>query len=235
MFDIISDQMFRGYLWPVLGVIVLLIAVFAVRFRRLPIKESIKMFPIIFMSAGYFLLVTKIAPEVTDRYMMPLFPVVLLLAFCFLYVLIYALLPAKKQLALAMCTVFGLFLCMPTLKGTVPSYSYNWMKEHTELMKQYSDKKAVYIDREFYWWEYYDLIQVMKENSDFYVISYARIIQDEIDSALEYTAEDEEVIVYVGNTQLDEEITEYIKNTVKAKEMVLLDQFSRYTVYRAIR
>ena len=102
-------------------------------------------------------------------------------------------------------------------------------------MKQYSDKKAVYIDREFYWWEYYDLIQVMRENSDFYVISYARIIQDEIDSALEYTAEDEEVIVYVGNTQLDEEITEYIKNTVKAKEMVLLDQFSRYTVYRAIR
>ena len=75
----------------------------------------------------------------------------------------------------------------------------------------------------------------MKENSDFYVISYARIIQDEIDSALEYTAEDVEVIVYVGNTQLGEEITEYIKNTVKAKEMVLLDQFSRYTVYRAIR
>ena len=71
--------------------------------------------------------------------------------------------PAKKQLALAVCAAFGLFLCIPTLKGRVPAYAYSGMKEHTELMKQYSDKKAVYIDREFYWWEYYDLIQVMKE------------------------------------------------------------------------
>ena len=109
------------------------------------------------------------------------------------------------------------------------------MKPHTELMKQYADKKAVYIDREFYWWEYYDLMQVMRENSDFYVISYAKIIQDDIDSALEYAAEDEEVIVYVGNTALDAEITEYIKNTVQAREMIPLDQFNRYTVYRAVR
>ena len=235
MFDIISDQMFRGYLWPVLGVLAALLLVFVIRFRRLPLKEGGKLLPVIFMAAGYFLLVTKIAPEVTDRYMMPLFPVVLLLAVCALYVLVHGLLPVRKQLALAVCAAFGLFLCVPVLQGTIPTYSYNWMKPHTELMKQYADKKAVYIDREFYWWEYYDLMQVMRENSDFYVISYAKIIQDDIDSALEYAAEDEEVIVYVGNTALDAEITEYIKNTVQAREMIPLDQFNRYTVYRAVR
>lgn len=235
MFNTLSDQMFCGYLWPILGILAILLLAFIIRFRRLPLKEGGKLLPMMFMSAGYFLLVTKIAPEVTSRYMMPLFPVVLLLALCVLYVLVYGLLPSKKQLALVICAAFGLFVCMPTLQGTVPSYSYNWMKPHTELMKQYADKKAVYIDREFYWWEYYDLMQVMRENSDFYVISYARIIQDDIDSALEYTAEDDEVIVYVGNTALDEEITEYIKNTVKAKEMILLDQFNRYTVYRGVR
>lgn len=234
MFDIISDQMFRGYLWPVLGAIVVLIALFVLRFKRLPLKESMKMLPVVFMSAGYFLLVTKIAPEITDRYMMPLFPIVLLLAICFFYML-FGRLAFRKEASLAVCAVFGLFLCIPILKGTVPAYAYSGMKAHTELMKQYADKKAVYIDREFYWWEYYSLMQVMRENSDFYVISYAQIIQDEIDSALEYAGGDDEVIVYVGNTALDEEITEYIKNTVKAKEMIPLDQFSRYTVYRAVR
>ena len=90
-----------------------------------------KMLPVVFMSAGYFLLVTKIAPEITDRYMMPLFPVVLLLAICFFYML-FGKLAFRREASLAVCAVFGLFLCMPTLQGTVPSYSYNWMKPHTD-------------------------------------------------------------------------------------------------------
>ena len=39
MFDIISDQMFRGYLWPVLGVIVVLIVLLCCALKGFPSKK----------------------------------------------------------------------------------------------------------------------------------------------------------------------------------------------------
>ena len=234
MFQIISSQMFRGYLGWLLGTVAVLLVIYSVWKKRLPVRELSKTLPVIFMAAGYFLLVTKVAPYITDRYMMPIYPVVFLLVFGFLYWLVRNLLK-KEVISALVCAALGLFLCLPQLKGQIPGYAYSYVQPHADLLREYADKKAVYIDREFYWWEYYDIVQLMKEHDAYYVISYSRIVQEWIDSALEATGDDDEVIVYIGNSGLDEEIKEYIQETLDAREMVLLDQYSRWTIYRAVR
>lgn len=234
MFQIISGQMFRGYLGWFLGAMVLLLIVGGIAKKRLPVSEWSKTLPVIFMAVGYFLLVTKVAPELTDRYMMPIYPVVFLLVFGFLYWLVRELLK-KEVISGLVCAALGLFLCLPQLQGKIPEYSYIYMKPHVDLIREYADKKAVYIDQQFYWWEYYDVVQMLKEHDFYYVISYSQIVQEWIDSALAATEDDDEVIVYIGNAGLDEEMKEYIRETLDAREMVLLDQYSRWTIYRAVR
>lgn len=234
MFRIISDQMFGGYLWIVLGGIVILLILDIAFYKRLPLKELSQTFPVIFMAAGYFLLVTKIAPYIIDRYLMPIYPVVFLLAVGYSYWLVTDLWK-KKGISIAVCAGVIALGLWPLRNGTIPEYGFAYVRDTRELLKQYADKKAVYIDREFYWWEYYNIVQLMKEQDAFYVISYAAIVQDEIDTALQAIGDDGEVIVYVGNSELDEEITEYIKNTVGAQEMELLAEHSRWTIYRGVR
>ena len=56
------------------------------------------------------------------------------------------------------------------------------------------------------WWEYYDVIQLLKEYKGFYCISYAAIT-DDIKAGMEALEGQQDVIVYVGNSELDEEIT----------------------------
>lgn len=234
MFNIISRQMFGGRLWLVLAVIVLLLFADSVVRRKIPFQPFLKAMPVIFMCAWYFLIVTKIAPYIIDRYMMPIYPVIFVLAAGFVYWLAADLLK-REGFAVTACTALLILGILPVLQGEIPSYAFCNEQMHKERIQQYSDKKAVYIDREFYWWEYYNIVQMLKEHEEFYVISYARIVQWEIDAALEELAEDEEVIVYVGNSELDEEITEYIRNTVRAEELVLLDEYSRWKIYRGIR
>ena len=66
-------------------------------------------------------------------------------------------------------------------------------------------------------------------------ISYAQIVRWEIEDDLKRTYGDDETIVFVGNSALDEEITAYIKDTVRADEMILLDEYERWKIYRAVR
>ncbi len=234
MFNIISEQMFGGHLWLVLTLIILLLFVDSILRRRVPFQPFLKAMPLLFMCAGYFLIVTKIAPYIIDRYMMPIYPVIFALAAGFIYWLTEDLF-RREVMGVVVCTVCLVLGILPILQGEIPRYAFREEQAHKELIQQYADKKAVYIDREFYWWEYYNIVQMLKEHKQFYVISYARIVQWEIDAALEELAGDDEVIVYVGNSELDEEITEYIGNTVGAKEMVLLDEYNRWKIYRGVR
>ena len=46
---------------------------------------------------------------------------------------------------------------------------------------------------------------------------------------------EDQVIVYVGNSELDEEITAYIQETVGAEQMTLIDEYDRWKIYLADR
>lgn len=78
------------------------------------------------------------------------------------------------------------------------------------------------------------MIQLLKEYKGFYCISYAAIT-DDIKAGMEALEGQQDVIVYVGNSELDEEITAYIQVTVGAEEMTLLDEYGRWKIYLAER
>ena len=42
------------------------------------------------------------------------------------------------------------------------------------------------------------------------------------------------MIVYVGDSELDEEITAYIREAVGAERLELIDEYSRWKIYRGI-
>jgi hypothetical protein len=232
MLGFLSDQLFGGFLLPLLAAALILLAVYLVKRRSFPWKELEKLYPVIFMTGCYFLLVTKIAPYVTDRYVMPIYPFVYLILVGGLCWLLGRLINLRT--AVALCSVLFLGLSLGKLGKGVPAYAYTGFQAHEELAEEYSDLYCVYIDREYNWWEYYGVVQLLKEYKEFYCISYAAITPD-IQAAMEALDEEEQVIVYVGNSELDEEITAYIQETVGAQSMELIDEYDRWKIYLASR
>lgn len=230
MTKILSDQLFGGWLFVLLAFALLLLVVYFIRYRSFPWKELKRLYPVIFMTFCYFLVVTKIAPYQTDRYLMPIYPFVYLIAVGGLAWLLGRLIRPGK--ALALCTLVFLSATVGKLSEGAPGYAYTEFQKHQSLAKEYSDTYCVYIDREYNWWEYYGVVQLLQEYKGFYCISYAAITED-IPAAMEKFADADQVVVYVGDSELNEEITDYISETVGAVEMQPLDEFDRYHIYLA--
>lgn len=228
MFHIINEQLFGGFFWWILLAVFLLLGVYIYKIPKFPWKELEKLYPVGIMSIGYFALVTKIAPFMTDRYLMPIYPFVYLIVAGGSCWLLEKLIPEKVACALGLVAFLG--LSMGKLNQETPGYAYKNFLEHTQLASEYADTYCVYIDREFNWWEYYSVIQLLKEYKSFYCISYAAII-DDIGVAMQALENEEQVIVFVGDSELNEEITTFIQGVVGAEEMELIDEYDRWKIY----
>lgn len=230
MVKILNDQLFGGWLFAILTLAVLLLIVYLIKHRSFPWKELDRLYPVVFMTLCYFLMVTKIAPYMTDRYLMPVYAFVYLIAVGgFAWLLGKLIRPGR---ALAVCSAVFLAATAGKLAQGAPGYAYADFQKHQALAEEYGDTYCVYIDREYNWWEYYGVIQLLQEYKGFYCISYAAITED-IPAAMEKFADADQVVVYVGDSELNEEITDYISKTVGAVEMQPLDEFDRYHIYLA--
>lgn len=232
MLRFLDAQLFGGWLWLLLMAGVILLVIYGIKYKNFPLRELKKLFPILFMTGGYFVLVTKIAPYATDRYLMPIYPFVYLIAVGGLCWLLGKLIPQKP--AVAVCAIAFLGLSVGSLSKGAPGYAFTDFKQHLEQAREYSDRYCVYIDREYNWWEYYGVIQLLKEYKGFYCISYAAIT-DDIQTGMEALEDENDVIVFVGDSELNEEITAYIQDTVGAQRMTLLDEYNRWKIYLAER
>ena len=207
MFGFVNEQLFGGCLVLLLVLAVILAVVYLRKSGKFPWRELGKLFPALFMAGGYFVLVTKIAPYTTDRYLMPIYPISYLIAVGGLCWILGKF--VKRRIVWAVCGAVFLGLSVNEFANGIPHYAYADFKPHLELAEEYSDTYCVYIDREYDWWEYYHVIQLLKEHKGFYCISYAAIT-DDIRGGMEKLDGEKQVIVYVGNSELDEEITAYI-------------------------
>lgn len=232
MLRYLDEQLFGSCLLLLLVAAVILLVIYLLKEKKLPLKELKKLFPIVFMTGGYFVLVTKIAPYATDRYLMPIYALVYLTAVgCVCWLLKKLLL---DRLAIAICAIVFMGLSVVSFREGAPAYAFTGFQEHLSQAQEYSNRYCVYIDREYDWWEYYIVIQLLKEYKGFYCISYAAIT-DDIKTGMEALEEEDSVIVYVGDSELNEEITAYIQETVGAEEMTLLDEYERWKIYLAER
>ncbi len=232
MLRFLDLQLFGGCLLLLVVLAGLLFAVYLGKYKSFPWKELGKLYPILFMTSGYFALVTKIAPYATDRYLMPIYPFVFLIAAGGVCWLLGKLIPLRLA-ATAGILLFAGLSAKQLSKGT-PDYAYTDFRAHLDQAKTYSDAYCVYIDREYNWWEYYGVIQLLKEYKGFYCISYAAITED-IETGLEALEGQENVIVYVGDSELNEEISAYIQGAVGAERMTLIDEYDRWKIYLADR
>ena len=232
MFSYVNEQLFGGFLIGLLFLAAVLLAVYVWKRKRFPWKELDSLFPVLFMTGGYFVLVTKIAPYITDRYLMPIYPFVYLIVMGGICWLLGKF--VKQRAAWAICGAAFLGMSVGTFAREVPEYAFVDFRPHLELAGEYSDNYCVYIDREYDWWEYYNVVQLLKEYKGFYCISYAAIT-DDIRGGMEKLDGEKQVIVCVGNSELDEEITAYIGETVRAKKMTLIDEYNRWKIYLAER
>lgn len=232
MYGIINDELFGGFLPLFLAAAAVLLMVYVWKKKQFPRKEVEKLFPVLFMTCGYFLLVTKVAPYMTDRYLMPVFSFTVLIAAGSLCWLLGRLI--RPEAAVGICAAAFLLPSLWNLSRNIPSYVYPDFREHRELAETYADKYCVYIDRQYDWWEYYGAVQLLKEYKSFYCISYAAIT-DDIQAGMEAFADEDEILVWVGDSQLNEEITEYIRETVGASELEPVDDWGKYHIYLAKR
>lgn len=230
MARIISEQIFDGWLPVLLAAAFVLLLIYLIKEKSFPWKELGRLYPILFMTLGYFLLVTKIAPYQTDRYLMPIYAFIYLIGVGGLVWLLRKLIRPERAFVLVGVALLGLHGAH--LLQKTPGYAYADFQEHQALAEEYQDTYCVYIDREYNWWEYYGVVQLLQEYKGFYCISYAAITED-IPAAMEKFADADQVVVYVGDSELNEEITDYISETVGAVEMQPLDEFDRYHIYLA--
>lgn len=230
MTKIVSDELFGGWLPLLVAVGVVLLLLYLLKKKSFPWKELRRLYPLAFMTLGYFLMVTKIAPYQTDRYLMPIYAFAYLIGVGGFLWLLEKWMNQRRAFALAAVLFLGLNFFK--LSKGAPAYAYSGFQEHQALAEEYKDTYCVYIDREYNWWEYYGVVQLLQEYKGFYCISYAAITED-IPAAMEKFGDADQVIVYVGDSELNEEITDYIRETVGAVEMQPLDEFDRYHIYLA--
>lgn len=147
-FHMLNDQLFGGFLVPLLVVLVLLAAACVF----LHVKTDYVPYVVLLVPLlGFFFLIGKTAVYETDRYMFPIFAVLFLWAMCLVCALSYALLRAceqyfpaftKRHVSMALAAVLVVFLAVP-LAGSFQKmeweYLYREAAEYLSIAENYKD------------------------------------------------------------------------------------------------
>ena len=233
MFRILNNDMFTKLLPVILLGIIGMAVLCWKKGKQVERKCLERSVVILFVCAGYFLLVTKAAPYQVDRYVMPIYPMVYLLIVGSAYIVFSKLVP--KKLAVVLCLVgFGGLSAVHMVHSGIP-YTYEkneYNIERRAVVEEYKDSYALYIS-DNKGCHYYDAVQMLKEYKGFYYI-YDLAAVDRIKADMSILEEEKQLIVYVKNTRTLEESKKLIEevfvgNTLN--EDNLLDEDEKWNVY----
>ncbi len=205
MFSILDSQMFYGmFVILAVGIVILIM----VRELRGGQRDWIRGAILLFVSGGYFFLVTKVAPYQTDRYLMAIYPLIYMFVIGNLYLLIRKYIGSK--LTVICCVVLFGGLSVLNLRKTPLPYLYEKsVKEYNAVMDEYKDNFCVYIgvDSDY---QYYDM-QELREYKSFYNI--VELNKDEKTvSGLNRLRGENSIILYLGKRYTLEEAESYLKS-----------------------
>ena len=171
MWGLLDSQLFTNmFLLIILAIIIMMIGskLFG---KELSKKPAGKIGVILFACAGYFLIVTKIAPYQIDRYLMPIYPLIYLVVIGIVFNLMGKWIPVRA--AAVLCILgFGGLSAVHMLVSSVP---YTFAKDEAvtprlKIAEDYQDCYAIYIGEEEDMYDYFDVVQVLKEHKSFYNI-----------------------------------------------------------------
>lgn len=233
MFRILSNEMFTKMLPVIMIVLVILLFICLKTGKEINWNILKKAAVVIFVCAGYLLLVAKAAPYMVDRYIMPLYPLVYLLVIGACYMLASKIFPEKLT---GLLCVLG-FLGLTVLHMLVSGIPYTYQKhpdnlERHAIVKEYQNNYALYIsdnDGE----HYYDAVQMLKEYQGFYYVYDLENI-DTVKKDMEVLSKEQNLLVYVKNKRTTEEANAFVQKVFTGcvlDEQTLIDSDEKWNVY----
>lgn len=199
MWGLLESQLFTNVFFLILLGIVVLILLSLVCKKELSREPMWKIGVILFASCGYFLIVTKIAPYQIDRYLMPIYPLVYMVVIGIVFGLMKQWIPSK--VAGALCILgFGGLSAIHMMHSSIP---YTYAKDEVvvpriELAREYSDTYAVYVGEEEDMYDYFNVVQTLKEHKGFYNIGNLNQVA-EIRNGMAKLESEEEFLLYVNH------------------------------------
>ena len=203
-FWILNDQMF-GELLEVMMILILIgIVVLLCKKDRKVIFEKRYWIPMLAAGAGYFLVVTKVAPYQTDRYIMPTFPLAYFLIVGAAFAILCHFLDKKKVLCICLLLFAGISV------GKLSTSSFHYLYEgyqENNVAQDYTDEYCVVISDDHGYW-YYDIQALTQYKSFFWLRDTENTaFMDEI---MEKIEPEGKFVLYGRNTWSQEEINDYV-------------------------
>ena len=203
-FRILNDQMFGGFLLLLIAVLLIGHLYFVFRKKDPVLLEGRSWIPVAVAAIGYFVVVTKVAPYQTDRYIMPVYPLAYLLIVCGTYKFIEKLVRSDK--ALLICLVLFGTISISQLINMPFHYLYVGYNQQN-VAEEYTDDYCVVIsDNHGYW--YYDLQALTQYKSFFWLMDTEN--ESLIENITEKVFPEGEFVLYGRNTWSEQEIVDYI-------------------------
>ena len=232
MFRILNNDLFTKLLPVILVGILVLFLICLKKGERFQVRQWNKAWVLLFVCVGYFLLVTKVAPYQVDRYVMPIYPFVMILVVGAAYTLFRKLIPAKFAIALCMIGFGGLSVVHMVVSGIPYTYAKNQDNiERWGIVEEYRDSYALYIsdDKGAH---YYDAVQMLKEYKGFYYVCDLGNVSETIEDMA--MVKGNKIVVYVKNTRTTEEADLFVQKVFSGQrigEENLLDKDEKWSVY----
>ena len=220
MWRLLDSQLFTNLFVIIFLILIVLFAIYKKQGGTKNIKLSGKTGAILFACAGYFVVVTKIAPYCIDRYLMPIYPLVYMVVIGAMYKLGIRILPVKKVASLCVLGFAGLSV-VHMLHSAIPhTYSKDVViTPRLTLAEEYSDTYAIYVrarDEEFP--RYYDILQVLSKHKGYYYIDNVRNVEQFKDD-MKLLEDEHRVVVYVDVDLSWENDCEMLKKSVLGVKM----------------
>lgn len=235
MWKLMDSQLFFNLFFIVAIALLILAVMYFCRKGRLNTEIGIKMGGILFACAGYFMVVTKIAPYQIDRYLMPIYPLVYLIVIGSFYGLLRKFIPFKAAVIVCVLGFGGLSVLHMEYSAIPHTYSEDVViTPRLNVAEEYQGRYALYFgEREEDIPKYYDILQVLGKYKGYYYIDDLEEPQKVLDD-MDVLQNEEDVVIYVDETMKLREVASYVEKIFPGsalKEECLLHKDEAWDVY----
>lgn len=234
MWKLIDSQLFTNMSLLIFAGCVAIIILLFVRNQRKKIipNDTIKI--IVFVSIGYFLLVTKVAPYQIDRYVMPIYPLVYMVIVGGVYGLLKEIIKRKYAYILSILGFAGLSIIHMIHSGIPYTYARDQIVlDRLSVAEKHQDLHAIYIGPKDDMASYYDVLQVLIKYQGYYNVNDLNSVS-EIKEDMEILKQNEDVVVYIEHQDNVENVYEFVRSIFDISrfgEDNLIDQDEKWNVF----
>lgn len=233
MFRILSNEMFTNLLPVILICLGILLVISVIKKNSIDVKLWKRAAVIIFTCIGYYAVVSKAAPYLVERYMMPVYPLVYLLVVGASYMLFAKFIPEKFAGTLCVIGFAGLSAIHIVHSGVPYTFEKNQNNvERHEIVEQYQDNYALYIS-DNKGAHFFDAVQILKEYKGYYYV-YNLENTEKVKADMDILRDEAHVMVYVKDKRTIEEADAFISTVFPGctlNDDSLIDIDEKWNVY----